>query len=282
MMPSTLHSHIRSARTGEDGFTLIELLVAMTLSILVLFALLTTLDNFTTGAARQTRRTDASDQVRQAMDRVVRDLRQASTIEVADPNDLVYRVVDSATVTRRERICLDAATSIVWRSSVTNPPAAAIGTGTPCPTPATGAGRLATLVSANSASNQIFRYDSAAVATVRTVGITLSLNAGTTGHTDISTLRTSAFVRSQAERAPAVTRTDIGTTCNGLAPVLTLSATFGTATVSYSDLSGASLGATVAAGTPLQLASTATTVVATITTSNGGVTQLVKSIACNP
>ena len=55
----------------ERGFTLVELLVAMTMSILILFGILNTLDNFSSNAARQTRVTDANDQVRKAMDRIV-------------------------------------------------------------------------------------------------------------------------------------------------------------------------------------------------------------------
>ncbi|MFP5362556.1 MAG: PilW family protein, partial [Thermoleophilia bacterium] len=103
---------------GEAGFTLVELLLAMSLAVVVLFGVLSVFDGFTSNAARQTKITDANGQVRDAMDRIVRDLRQAQTVEVADANDLVYTVTDSATQTRRERVCLDAA-SRLWRSSVT-------------------------------------------------------------------------------------------------------------------------------------------------------------------
>ena len=73
--------------------------------------------------------TDANDQVRKTMDRIVADLRQAATIEVAGSSDLVYTVTDSATATRRERICVDTAKQL-WRSSVTTAsPAVADGGG---------------------------------------------------------------------------------------------------------------------------------------------------------
>lgn len=58
----------------EDGFTLVELLVAMSISLIVLFATLQSLDLFSSNAASQTRVTDANDQARMTMDRIVRDL----------------------------------------------------------------------------------------------------------------------------------------------------------------------------------------------------------------
>jgi prepilin-type N-terminal cleavage/methylation domain-containing protein len=272
-------------RHGEAGFTLVELLVAMTLSLIVLFALLQTFDAFSTSAARQTRVTDASDQVRATVDGVVRELRQAQTIEVAGPNDLVYTVTDSAAHTARVRLCLDAATSRLWRSSVTtiNPPAVPIAAGTACPTAGSGAYQVGRVLrSSNSTTNPIFRYDSGLPAKVRNVSITLALDAGNAGHADTSTLRTSAFVRARAETAPAVTRNDIDTSCRSThEPVLTLAAGVGAGTtVSYTDLDNNSLGDAIAAGTPHQLPAGASTVVATVTSALGAITQIVESLGC--
>ena len=264
----------------EDGFTLAELLVAMTLGIIVLFGILSLFDNFSSNAARQTRITDANDQVRRTMDRVVSDLRQAATIEVADPNDLVYTVTDSATATRRERICLDAS-SRLWRSSVTTAGAPApIASGTACPTPSIGAAQVSSLLSANSVSNPLFTYDSATAADVRSVGLTFAMNAGNRGRTDVSTLRASSFVRAQSETALVKDPGDITTTCsNAGVPTLTLSAGVGPLTVSYTDINGNSLGAG-AAGSAVVLPSGTTTVVANITSSSGALSQLVKTLAC--
>ena len=64
----------------ERGFTLPELLVAMTLTLVVLFATLQTLDVFSSNVAEQTRITDANDQVRSTMARAVADLRGASAV----------------------------------------------------------------------------------------------------------------------------------------------------------------------------------------------------------
>lgn len=265
----------------EAGFTLIEILAAMVLTVIVLFGILSVLDNFTSNAARQTRITDANEQVRVAMDRIVSDLRQARTVEVAGATDLVYTVTDSATAVRRERICVDGQ-SRLWRSSVTTAtaPSTPIASGTTCPTAGSGAGLVTEMKSANSASNPMFTYDTSTPANVRNIGLTFALNAGTRNHTDISTLRASAFVRAQSETALPADEDDIITTCtNSGIPTLTLSAGVGPLTVTYTDIDGNALGGSAAGGSTT-LPSGETSVVATITATSGAITQLVKTIAC--
>lgn len=265
---------------AEDGFTLAELLVAASLGIIVLFGILGIFDSFSSNAARQTRITDANDQVRRTMDRIVSDVRQVATIEVADPNDLVYTVSDSATETRRERICLDAA-GRMWRSSVTTASAPApMASGTACPTASSGAAQVTSLLSANSASNPMFTYDSATASGVRSVGLTFAIDAGNRGRTDVSTLRASSFVRAKSETALPVGPGDIDTTCsNSGVPTLTLSAGVGPLNVSYTDINGSPLGAG-AAGSAVVLPSGTTTVVANITSSSGALSQVLKTLAC--
>lgn len=265
----------------ESGFTLVEVLVAMILSMIVLFAILETFDGFSRSAARQTRITQANERVRVAMDRVVSDLRQAGTIEVADPNDLVYTVQDGAAAYRRERICLDA-NGLIWRSSVTtaSAPTSTIGSGSSCPSPSTDPVRIANLVSDNSAANPLFRYDSASPAAVRVVGLTFALNAGNAGHEDVSTLRAGAFVRAQSETALPVTSSDINATCsNAGVPTLTLSAGVGPLNVSYTDIDGNAIGAG-ASGAAVVVPTGTTTVVANITSSSGALSQVIKTLAC--
>lgn len=267
--------------SGEAGFTLVEVLVAMTIAVFVLFGILQVLDSFSSSAARQTKITDANAQTRVAMDRIVRDLRQARTVEVAAADDLVYTVTDSATAVRRERVCLDAANRL-WRSSVTTTtaPATPIAAGTPCPTAGSGAFLITSLLSANSASNPLFTYDSATAANVRNIGLTFSLNAGNRGRTDTSTLRASAFVRAQSETALPVDDDDITTSCSSSGiPTLTLAGSVGPLTVTYTDVDGNALG-TSAAGSSTTLPSGETSVVATITATSGALTQIVKAIAC--
>ena len=264
---------------GEAGFTLVELLVAMAISLVVTFAVLMTLDTFSKNAAQQTRVTDANDQVRVVMDRIVADLRQAATIEVARRNNLVYTVTDSATRTRRERICRDSS-GVLWRSSVatSSPPLVPIAAGATCPS--AGSTKITTLASANTGSNPMFRYDSATPARVRSIGITLALDAGNAGRTDVSTLRASAFVRSRGETTSAVGDDDLTATCNSAGqPTLTLSSTVGPLDVQYTDIDGNSLG-TADAGSHLTLSGASGTILANVTSSAGLVSQLVKVISC--
>jgi prepilin-type N-terminal cleavage/methylation domain-containing protein len=84
----------------RDGFTLVELLVAMTLSLIVFCATLTILDSYLHQSAAATKRLDAQDQARLAVDRIVRDLRNVSSplttpklLERATPDDVVFQTI---------------------------------------------------------------------------------------------------------------------------------------------------------------------------------------------
>jgi prepilin-type N-terminal cleavage/methylation domain-containing protein len=262
----------------EGGFTLIELLVAMVISLLVLFAALTTLDNFTSESARQTRITDANGQVRATVDRVVADLRQAAVIVRADPNDLVYSVKDSASVTRAERICLASTGDLYGAESTTSTTP-----DTACPTSAGGwsGGKIATLRSTNTAASPIFSYDSVTPSSVKSVGLTFSLDAAGSGRSAGSTLRASADVRRASGTLP-ITDGDIGATCSNANPILTLNvgglAALGPLSVTYASTGGVALGSGLG---PVTIPTGITTVVATITDA-AGITQTVsKSVTCS-
>ena len=181
---------VTDTHAGEEGFTLVELLIAITISLVVLLATLQSFDVFTSNAAQQTRSTDANDQVRRTMERVVNDLRGASTIVEAAPTELVYRVPDKLGH-RTERLCLDANYLYGSLSVTATVPAAA-----PTALCSTGT-RLATL---KSTSTTAFTYDGAASSTtpklVKNVGLTFSLDASGGGRTASSTLR--------VERRPAL------------------------------------------------------------------------------
>lgn len=265
----------------EPGFTLVELLIAMTLAVIVLFGVLNVFDSFTSNAARQMKITDANEQVRVAMDRIVRDLRHARALEVVDPNDLVYTVTDSATATRRERVCLDPAGRL-WRARVTtaSPPESPLAAGTVCPTAGSGAFQITPLLSANTAGNPLFTYDAPSAAGVRNIGLTFALKAGDVRRAHTSTLRASAFVRARSETALVPDDDDIAVACSSSGvPTLTLSAGVGPLTVSYADVNGNALGA-AAAGSATTLPSGTTSVVATVTASSGAISRIVRTIAC--
>jgi len=89
-----------SALRRQDGFTLVELLVAMAASLVVFGATLTLLDSYLHQSADATKRLDAQDQARLAVDRIVRDLRNVSSplttpklLERATRYDLVFQTI---------------------------------------------------------------------------------------------------------------------------------------------------------------------------------------------
>jgi prepilin-type N-terminal cleavage/methylation domain-containing protein len=89
-----------TALRRQDGFTLVELLVGMVISLIVFGATLTVLDSFLRQSSAATKRLDAQDQARLAVDRIVRDLRNVSSplttpklLERATPYDLVFQTI---------------------------------------------------------------------------------------------------------------------------------------------------------------------------------------------
>jgi len=112
-----------SALRRHDGFTLVELLVAMALSLVVFGATLTILDSYLRQSNAATKRLDAQDQARLAVDRIVRDLRNVSSplttpklLERATPYDVVFQTIGTpsgANVSgiQRVRYCIPQDTS---------------------------------------------------------------------------------------------------------------------------------------------------------------------------
>ena len=89
-----------TALRRQDGFTLVELLVAMVASLVVFGATLTVLDSYLRQSSAATKRLDAQDQARLAVDRIVRDLRNVSSplttpklLERATRYDLVFQTI---------------------------------------------------------------------------------------------------------------------------------------------------------------------------------------------
>lgn len=266
-------------RRRDDGFTLVELLVAITISLVVLLATLSSFDAFSSNAAQQTRATDGNSQVRSIMDRTVRDLRSASVILKSQAADLVYAVAQTPTApattsSRVVRLCVSG--NQLYGSSTTaagapTVPVAACNTG----------GKLATL---KSTANTAFTYDgassSATPALVRNVGLTFSLDTSGAGRTGSSTLRASA-----ARRAAGTLATGpdpIVPICNSSGALLSLSASLGDLgplTVTYANDGGVSLGTPT--GTTLQIPPGITHVVATITNAVGATNIVRKDVECN-
>ena len=256
----------------EDGFTLVEILVALTLSMIVLLATLQSLDAFTSNAAHQTRLTDANEQVRSTMDRTVVDLRGASVIVRAAATDLVYAVPETSGV-RNERLCV-AAGELYGSSTLTPAPAV--------PTAACASGsKLATL---KSTERTAFTYDGASStsspALVKNVGLTFSLDAGSTGRTASSTLQASAARRAAGNLL--IAPPDVEVACDGNHPVLSLSPSIpgvSSLTVTYASTTGVSLGSATATAS-VDVGTGFSDIVATVTNALGVTSTIVRSVEC--
>lgn len=257
----------------EDGFTLVELLVAITVSLIVLLATLTSLDAFSASTAHQTRVNDVNGKVRSVMDDTVTDLRRASLILKAGATDLAYSVPVSSTSARIERLCVDG-NELYGSSTVTSgalaAPTAACNTGT----------KIANLKSTASTG---FTYDGASSAAnpalVKNVGLTFSLYAEQAGRTATSTLKASAARRS-AGTLP-ITPGEIIPDCNADGALLSLSASagdLGPLTVTYATDGGVEIGTPVTGG--VQIPEGITRVVARITDAAGVTNTITKDLEC--
>lgn len=267
----------------EDGFTLVELLVAMSISLIVLFATLQSLDLFTSNAASQSRVTGANDQVRLTMDRTVRDLRGASVILIAQSNDLAYAVPKSTGGVRIERICL--ASPGIYTDS-TSPPTA---------TPPTGACASGTRIATVRSTDPLaFSYDGAASAPgaaaglVRNVGLKFSLDASGGGRTAGSTLTASAAVRTTVGTLPDDDN-DIRVVCGSAGPLVSigigLPVELGPLTVAYTTNNNVTIaGVTVSSSGSGQLTALppGTTAVTAVVNDALGITRalLNKTVGC--
>jgi type II secretory pathway pseudopilin PulG len=111
----------------EDGFTLVELLIAASMMIVVMGAAFGALQSFEQTSSRNTKQNDAQDQARNAVDLIVKRLRNDASptpgspqaIDRATPTDLIFQTVDPADPPAgsqnshnimRVRYCLDAST----------------------------------------------------------------------------------------------------------------------------------------------------------------------------
>jgi prepilin-type N-terminal cleavage/methylation domain-containing protein len=261
-------------RQREDGFTLIELMIAMTLSLVVLFAVLTSLEAFTRQTAQQTRVTDADEQVRQTMDRTVTDLRGASVLLNAGATNLSYYVPES-TGFRTNRLCLSS--NQLYRTSTTSATAP-----TSAPSGSCSAGtKVATL---KSTSSTAFTYDGASSSStptlVKNVGLTISLDSSANGRTGSSVLRASVSRRSSGTLP--LKDDDVIVTCDSGGALLTLSAGLpGVAgmSVSYSA-SSTTVSTTGVVPAQIALPSGITTLLATVTNAAGVTNTISKDVQC--
>jgi len=78
----------RCRRTSAaEGFTLVETVITAALLLVVVAAMLTLFAGIQRSAARQASRSETTDQVRVAMDRMIKDIRQATAINPGATGD---------------------------------------------------------------------------------------------------------------------------------------------------------------------------------------------------
>jgi hypothetical protein len=165
-------------RRAQAGLTLIEVLIASALLIVVVSATLTAFDVFGARVGESSIRVDAQDTVRTVSARVVRDLRAASVGGTAGPilragaGDVVFSAADTGGGTRLARFCADAAGRRLWFQR-----APLGGASLPAPAcPDAGWGESSVLIEGLAGASP-FAYDSASAGDVRTVRLTLTVDA---------------------------------------------------------------------------------------------------------
>lgn len=195
----------------ESGFTLVEILASLAIFSIVLAATLNVLDGVQRQTTDERARFDSRDQVRTAVDRVVRPLRAAvkttnGMVESPGASDLVYDVVGptapggsdpNTKALQRVRVCLDAAGRIYRQTKAytsKDPPAlTSPGCGLGVPTDYDNAQVIAANVS--NAARPLFTYDykagSTAPADIQGIKVSLWVDANgparAPGESDLST-----------------------------------------------------------------------------------------------
>ena len=137
-----MRSHLRRISAPESGFTLLELVSTTALLGLVVASMLGLFAGLQRTAARETSRSQTTDLVRVAIDRMTKDIRQATAIDPsssasvldmqtfvagvernvvydASGADLLTRTTDGTTVTLLERMTLTAV--FAYSPDVTDP-----------------------------------------------------------------------------------------------------------------------------------------------------------------
>ncbi len=226
----------------ERGTTMVELMVVCMLSVVLMLATLLAFDTFGRNATRNEKLTNAQDSLRQRVDEMSAEIRNAQVTATgldpllrADPNDLIVRNIDSAGTATLIRYCLATATRTLWRQ--TAPDGTTADSACPGTSIAWQRGKVADGTIANSASDPVFKPNTTTLSAIRSVEIAPRLDTGTGVAT--TPLRTAVSVRSASGRSLAIDASALRSTCQADGTAL-LELTVGT------DSSGSPLSATAA------------------------------------
>ncbi len=208
----------------QDGFTLIELLLVMTISLIMLTAVLTTFDGFQSRAQRNAQLNESHALTRQAIDQLARDLRnlasptpqQPQAIDSAAAYDLVFQTINpsgaaSSNITnvQRVRYCLDAPATgdaVLWAQTQTWTSASipAMPSVSGCPAD----GWTATRPMVRGVTNRrhdrpVFLYNASIKTDITAVTTQLYARAGNEAEARQGLLRTQVFLRNQNQAPTA-------------------------------------------------------------------------------
>jgi type II secretory pathway component PulJ len=210
----------------ESGFTLTELLTAMAIMILVLGATLSALEVFGNTSQRNRTLTEAQDTARLALDRMSRELlnatayptstpaTQPSAILRADPWDLIMLTVNptppgagnlNALNLMRVRYCLHTPSSTLYRQWQTwtsaTPPAMV--SDTACPSTNWGASNSAVVATnvVNGGARRVFTYNNGDASNISSTPPALE---------DIASVRMALWIDPNPGKAPAETQLHTG------------------------------------------------------------------------
>ncbi len=208
-------------RRGERGeVSLIAVLVASVLMIVILGATLKLFEGFTAKAGDATRRTEAEDQARTAINRLAQDLRnlasptaeQPQAVDYSSGSDLIFLTVDPAgpntgqntTNTKRVRYCLDASRNLQEQTQTwTSAAIPAVPAHAACPS-TTGWTRTRTMAAyVVNGTVPVFSVDSTVLTDISEVHVNLLVDTDIVKLPPATNLSTGVFLRNQNRRPAA-------------------------------------------------------------------------------
>lgn len=289
-------AELRRRLLAEDGISVIEVLVVTFAMVAVTFGTLSAFDSFSSSAADTTRLADAQSAARQQLDGMTGVVRGAapaagSASAIVRPvvtgttetsgTDLVVTTVDwpgnggTSTAPRQVRYCVGAngAHTALWREVAEVGAAFAAA----CPAVRATADLLIERHVANAAGAPLFTVDG----TRRSVGIDLRMTTGASRAGRVASLRSSAFLRSFAGRAPDLDPSAIDAACDPGGPdLLSLGVAGEGLDVVWSVITGSGT-LQLGSGTSVRLdASSSKTVSATVTNALGLRQVLTRTVSC--